>query len=96
MDAPTAERPLHLSYPGVLNGLGDAAPGASVMHALSWSSGSVLVDAAIGGFAGYAVAPKTEKNSRWMWTAGGAVAAGVAGVFGLLVTVGYGYSLRRR
>jgi hypothetical protein len=50
MLAPTAERPHHFAYPEVLSGLGYSSnPAGSVMHAVSWSTGSVLADAMIGG-----------------------------------------------
>lgn len=89
---PTAERPQHLAYPPVLNGLGEDAPERSVMHVLSWSSGSVLADAAIGGVTGYFLAP-AHKDRIW-WSIGGGIATGAAGVAGLLATVAASYARR--
>jgi hypothetical protein len=50
------------------------------LGALSQSTGSVLIDAAIGGAAGYLFAPKGTKAR---YALGGAVATGLTGVLGL-------------
>jgi hypothetical protein len=84
MEAPTPDRPLHLAYPAVLHGLTEDDPARTVMHTLSWSSGSILVDAVIGGVAGYILAP--SRSNRLYWAAGGGVATGAAGVCGLFAT----------
>jgi len=81
-----------MSYPAVLHGLGEDTPARSVMHTLSWSSGSVLVDAVIGGVAGYIIAPPRE--NRLYWAAGGGLVTGVGGVFGLLATAAASYVRR--
>jgi len=95
MLAPTAERPRHLAYNEVFSGLGDSNnPAGSVMHALSWSTGSIFADAIIGGAAGYFLSPSA--SDRWKWMLGGGVATGAAGALGLLATAGLSYARRPR
>jgi len=64
------------------------------MHAVSWSTGSIVIDTMIGGAAGYALSP--SPGDRWKWALGGGAATGLAGVFGLLATAGFSYVRRRR
>jgi hypothetical protein len=56
------------------------------LGALSQSTGSALVDAAIGGAAAYALAPRGAKAR---YALGGAVATGLTGVLGLVATLGF-------
>jgi hypothetical protein len=56
------------------------------LGALSQSTGSIVVDAAIGGVAGYVLAAPKYKSRAAL---GGAVVTGLGGFLGLLGTVGY-------
>lgn len=56
------------------------------LGALSQSTGSVVIDAAIGGAAGYLLAPGTKKST---YALGGAIATGLGGALGLVGTIGY-------
>ncbi len=62
------------------------------LGALSQSTGSILIDTAIGGAVGYAMAPKKQK---YRYAVGGAVATGLAGVFGLLATAAFALANQR-
>lgn len=69
-----------------------AALESAALGALSQSTGSILIDTAIGGVAGYAMAPKKQ---RYRYAVGGAVATGLGGVFGLLATAAFAYANQR-
>lgn len=70
-----------------LTGVGALAPVESLaLGILSQSTGSVLVDAAIGGAVGYFFAPQASRNR---FAVGGAIATGLGGVLGLVGTVGF-------
>jgi hypothetical protein len=56
------------------------------LGALSQSTGSALIDAAIGGAAAYAFAPPGAKAR---YALGGAVATGLTGALGLVATMGF-------
>jgi hypothetical protein len=56
--------------------------GATVHDALTTSTGSMTVDALIGGAVGYALAPKLA------WVLAGALLGGVGGIAGILVLAG--------
>jgi predicted cation transporter len=53
---------------------------------LSQSTGSVLIDAAIGGTTGFLLAPRDKKNR---YAVAGAVATGLGGVLGLVGTIAF-------
>lgn len=57
-----------------------------LLGALSQSTGSVLVDGAIGGTTAYFMAPSTAKAR---YAVGGAVATGLGGALGLIGTVAF-------
>jgi hypothetical protein len=57
-----------------------------VLGAFSQSTGSVLIDGAIGGAAGYFLAPRSERNR---YALGGAIATGLGGALGLVATLGF-------
>lgn len=56
------------------------------LGALSQSTGSIVIDAAIGGTAGYLLAPRAKKNT---YALGGAIATGLGGFLGLVGTIGF-------
>lgn len=56
------------------------------LGALSQSTGSIVIDAAIGGVTGYVLAPERAKTT---YALGGALATGLGGLLGLVGTVGY-------
>ena len=60
-------------------GLGVPTPGGIALGTLSQSSGSALVDAAIGAGVGWLIAPETKKAP---YIIGGAAATGLAGILG--------------
>jgi hypothetical protein len=62
-----------------------------VLGAVSQSSGSIIVDAAIGGATGYLLAP-TKARARY--AVGGAAATGLGGLLGLLGTVAFIYATK--
>jgi predicted phosphodiesterase len=75
------------------NALGGDGVFNSAVRMGSSSTGSVLGDGVIGAVAGYLSAPPGPR--KWQYAAGGAVVTGLAGLFGLAGTVGYGLIRRR-
>lgn len=67
-------------------GVGAPSAGELVLGALSGSTGSAVVDSALGGGVGYLLAPRKK---RLRYAAGAAVASGVGGVLGLALAVLY-------
>ena len=63
------------------------------LGAISSSTGSVLLDAALGAGIGYAISP--DEQERTPYVAAGAAAAGVAGLLGVGLIIGYRYWIRR-
>lgn len=70
-------------------GLGAPTPGGIVLGTLSQSSGSILVDAAIGAGVGWLIAPETKKPA---YIVGGAAATGLLGLLGLAGLLGVRYA----
>jgi hypothetical protein len=70
-------------------GLGAPTPGGIVLGTLSQSSGSILIDAAIGAGVGWLIAPKEKQGA---YVVGGAVATGVLGLLGLAGLLGVRYA----
>jgi hypothetical protein len=70
-------------------GLGAPTPGGIVLGTLTQSSGSVLVDAAIGAGVGWLVAPEAKKPA---YIIGGAAATGLLGILGLAGLLGVRYA----
>jgi predicted phosphodiesterase len=67
----------------------------SVVQAGSLSpTGFVVGDAILGAAGGYLSAPRNSR--KWQYAAAGAIATGIAGLFGLVGTVGYGVLKRAR
>jgi hypothetical protein len=64
----------------------------AVFGVASQSSGSVMLDASLGALVGYVGAPSVK--GRWKYAAGGAIATGLAGLTGLLCTLGVVYLKR--
>jgi predicted cation transporter len=60
-----------------------------ILGAVSQSSGSILIDSAIGGAAGLLLAPEKMKTRA---AVGGAVATGLGGLLGLIGTVAFIYA----
>lgn len=70
-------------------GLGAPTPGGIVLGTLSQSSGSLLVDAAIGAGVGWLIAPKGKQAG---YIVGGAAATGILGLLGLAGLLGVRYA----
>jgi hypothetical protein len=70
-------------------GLASAAsdPGTFLWGAMSSSTGSILLDAAVGATAGSYLSPTPKDKAGWM--AAGALATGLAGVLGLGALIGF-------
>ena len=62
-----------------------------VLGAISQSTGSILIDSAIGGVTGYLLAPE---KCQARYAVGGAVATGLGGLLGLLGTVAFIYAAK--
>jgi len=70
-------------------GVAGPTPGGVLLGALSQSTGSLLLDAAIGAGVGFLIAPE---NKRAGYVVGGAAATGLAGVLGLAGLLGVRYA----
>jgi hypothetical protein len=62
-----------------------------LLGALSQSTGSILIDGAIGGATAYALAPA---DARARYAVGGAAATGLGGLVGLVGTVAFALATR--
>lgn len=69
-------------------GVGQPSVSDALFGALSGSSGSILIDASVGGAVGFFLAPKSKKLG---YVALGAASTGLAGVLGLVGFLGYVY-----
>jgi hypothetical protein len=69
--------------------IGAPTPAGALLGAVSQSTGSILLDAALGAGLGYVIAPDEEE--RVSYTAWGAAASGLGGLLGVAVLLGYRY-----
>jgi len=70
-------------------GLGAPTPVGLLVGGLSQGTGSILLDATLGAGVGWLIGPPQKKAA---YIVGGAVATGVAGVFGLAGLLGVRYA----
>jgi len=76
-----------------VNGIG-SPDGLGLFRTTDVIDATWLVDAVLGGAIGYAAAPTAD--DRAVWSGGGALAGGLAGVWGLLGLAGLGFYLNRK